>query len=598
VTNGSQIVCTIDDSQIIHTTILVTNYGDPGVGTISFGLFDNSSPEQVVFPAVDLSNGQSHTFGDITPGAYNLVDTQSGTNLAETASCAIGDSAVDPRQGPITVPLGANIQCVYNYGNFAAVSGSVDNGNLPLSGWTVNLFETDVTPAVQISQTTDGAGNFAFGNLGPGQYELCEVLQSGWTESQPASGADCNGSNGYQFTLNFGDIQNFQFNNSTTGSASGEVWNDVSGNGNQDAGDSGLAGVTVGLYDASGANQLQTTTTDASGDYTFGNLTVGDYVIKEVLPAGDTETFPTSGSYAVTVNSDADSSGNDFGNFHDTTPPTTVFTSPDPDSTFDQSGIPISGVTTDQSDVASTTLAYSVYIPGEGDVAGSCDTNYTEIVSLINPAQTTTFNWSYNWVPDFEGSFCIKAHGQDIFGNLEASPFVMNITFKKTVAPTPPNPPAPNPTDSSGNGNSGGNGPIAGSLGVSSGAASGSANSGAVSVSVPVSNGDSVTNGTNGATETGGSAGVTNGGNQIAVNIGNGTTGQSGKVVAENASSKGNVGNETPGIGTPNQTASVIAGSSWLSWKFGLWLLIILIFIWLIIFFFKRRKKPTGKNKK
>ncbi len=54
------------------------------------------------------------------------------------------------------------------------------------------------------------------------------------------------------------------------------VWQDLNGNGIQDAGEPGIAGVTVGLYDASG-NLVATTTTDADGSYYFNdsNVTAG-----------------------------------------------------------------------------------------------------------------------------------------------------------------------------------------------------------------------------------------------------------------------------------------------------------------------------------
>jgi uncharacterized repeat protein (TIGR01451 family) len=63
------------------------------------------------------------------------------------------------------------------------------------------------------------------------------------------------------------------------------VWNDVNNNGIQDDGESGVAGVTVNLLD-SGNNVLATTTTDASGLYTFTNLAPGSYVVEFVKPAG------------------------------------------------------------------------------------------------------------------------------------------------------------------------------------------------------------------------------------------------------------------------------------------------------------------------
>ena len=73
----------------------------------------------------------------------------------------------------------------------------------------------------------------------------------------------------------------FGFTNTSTVSLGNRVWNDVNNNGVLDAGETGLANVTVNLYDAAGTTLLGTTTTDASGYYSFPGLTSGTaYVIE------------------------------------------------------------------------------------------------------------------------------------------------------------------------------------------------------------------------------------------------------------------------------------------------------------------------------
>ena len=56
------------------------------------------------------------------------------------------------------------------------------------------------------------------------------------------------------------------------------VWLDDNGDGDQDAGEPGIAGVEVQLMDDNG-NVIATTTTDADGTYLFENLAPGDYVV-------------------------------------------------------------------------------------------------------------------------------------------------------------------------------------------------------------------------------------------------------------------------------------------------------------------------------
>ncbi len=62
------------------------------------------------------------------------------------------------------------------------------------------------------------------------------------------------------------------------------VWHDLDADGIQDAGEPGIAGVTVDLYYCNGTF-VATTSTDASGCYSF-QAAPGDYYIKFVAPAG------------------------------------------------------------------------------------------------------------------------------------------------------------------------------------------------------------------------------------------------------------------------------------------------------------------------
>ncbi|WP_338760990.1 SdrD B-like domain-containing protein [Massilia sp. METH4] len=84
------------------------------------------------------------------------------------------------------------------------------------------------------------------------------------------------------------------------------VWEDDNGNGIQDAGEAGIAGVGVALRDA-GGNVIETTTTDADGHYRFevGN---GTYVVAITAPKGYVATAKGAGGDTA-VDSDIDASG-------------------------------------------------------------------------------------------------------------------------------------------------------------------------------------------------------------------------------------------------------------------------------------------------
>jgi uncharacterized surface anchored protein len=84
------------------------------------------------------------------------------------------------------------------------------------------------------------------------------------------------------------------------------VWEDSNGNGVQDSGEAGIAGVTLQLKDASG-QVVATTTTDASGAYHF-DVNAGTYSVTVQAPAGYVATQQGQGGNDAT-DSDINASG-------------------------------------------------------------------------------------------------------------------------------------------------------------------------------------------------------------------------------------------------------------------------------------------------
>jgi LPXTG-motif cell wall-anchored protein len=81
------------------------------------------------------------------------------------------------------------------------------------------------------------------------------------------------------------------------GSVGTRVWNDLDGDGVQDAGEPGLPGVVVTLDDGNPATTDPTVTTDANGDYKITDVAQGTYTIKtSSLPAGAQPTFDADGT--------------------------------------------------------------------------------------------------------------------------------------------------------------------------------------------------------------------------------------------------------------------------------------------------------------
>jgi hypothetical protein len=182
------------------------------------------------------------------------------------------------------------------------VSGQVINdikGNGTLTGdpgldnWEVDLYNSAGTRVA--SQMTHFGGNYDFEGLAPGSYTIKEILQSGWTQTVPASPGSIAATvtAGHVASgLNFGDFQNITI--------AGLVYNDLSGDGAQEPGEPGLSGWTVQLVNSAGT-VVASKVTGTGGTYSFANVGPGTYTVREVLQSGWVQTStPTNFTVAAT----------------------------------------------------------------------------------------------------------------------------------------------------------------------------------------------------------------------------------------------------------------------------------------------------------
>ena len=122
-----------------------------------------------------------------------------------------------------------------------------------------------VPSAIVATTTTDASGDYALSITNPGSYTIEEVLQSGYVQTAPASTT-------YSVTTTSGqNVANLDFGDFQTVTVSGEVYNDLNGNGALDGGEPGLAGWTIKLVNNSTA-AITTATTNSSGDYSFSGI--------------------------------------------------------------------------------------------------------------------------------------------------------------------------------------------------------------------------------------------------------------------------------------------------------------------------------------
>ena len=134
---------------------------------------------------------------------------------------------------------------------------------------------------------------------------------SGWTQTQPVN------PDYYSFTTQSGlDETGLNFGNFSAATFTGVVYNDLTGIGTPTPSDPVLRNWTIDLLDSVG-EVVATTTSNASGQYTFTNVGSGTYTIEEIVKPGWFITEPTNppGTYTVSTPAGETLTGLDFGNF-------------------------------------------------------------------------------------------------------------------------------------------------------------------------------------------------------------------------------------------------------------------------------------------
>jgi hypothetical protein len=186
-------------------------------------------------------------------------------------------------------------------------NGLQDAGEPGIPNVKVNLMSMNSSD----STTTDANGYYYFPNIPSGQmggssYAVVFNTPVGFTPSPSNSGANDNLDSDPFYTsssqgmvmvsLASGQIDNsidagFYLANEM--SLGNNIWYDKNNNGVKEAGEPGIAGVAVMLYkDENNDNQadaggyIGTSTTDASGIYTFTGLNPGNYIVLSSIPTG------------------------------------------------------------------------------------------------------------------------------------------------------------------------------------------------------------------------------------------------------------------------------------------------------------------------
>ncbi|MDR0326669.1 MAG: carboxypeptidase regulatory-like domain-containing protein, partial [Planctomycetaceae bacterium] len=198
----------------------------------------------------------------------------------------------------IEMPFGGE-GTAYNFALYknGSISGHVvEDGGDPIPDALVEIFDGDGNKVGET--TTDENGYYEFHDLPPGEYVIIEHRSDkycGGSGSEGTLGGEYNeGENSiHDIIISSGDDGiNYNFVAYRRGEISGYVYLDENENGEFDAGERGLAGVTLALWvwDADLLSYMPTTKTamtDENGYYIFTGLCSGNlYQVREAQPAG------------------------------------------------------------------------------------------------------------------------------------------------------------------------------------------------------------------------------------------------------------------------------------------------------------------------
>ena len=215
--------------------------------------------------------------GTLTLGDQVFVDTNNN-GTKDTAETGLGGVSLQllNGQGQVIRTAVTDSQGNYRFTNLAAgdyqvqiAATNFQAGGI-LVGYTSST-STSTDPDNNSNNNDDGA---AVGTLG----QPNGVIRSGFItltlDQEPTNDGD--NDNDTNLTLDFGVVAPVQ--RVTLG---GTIYTDANNNGVQDTTETGIPGVTVQLLNSSGA-VVTSGTTDSSGNYSFANLTAGDYRVRLV----------------------------------------------------------------------------------------------------------------------------------------------------------------------------------------------------------------------------------------------------------------------------------------------------------------------------
>jgi uncharacterized repeat protein (TIGR01451 family) len=269
----------VGESAAVETTVTKNKDGEPG----HWAFYNLPHGDYYVEEVIPVGSGWVQKHGPSYPGGGSTVHMDRTSN-----------------------------ECGYNFKNklevidneisghkFADVDDDslAETGEPGLAGWTIELYRSGTTDAVD-STVTSGGGHWAFYDVAPGVYSVKEVLKSGWEQNRAPTGT---------FTMDHDTPRTgLDFWNFKPGTVDVYKFNDING----DTLENGLDDGRVQEFTLTGPDGPATASTNADGNLSFTNLKPGDYELSEAAPTDGYEstgrlpvefTLELGGSYSIII---------------------------------------------------------------------------------------------------------------------------------------------------------------------------------------------------------------------------------------------------------------------------------------------------------
>lgn len=308
-----------------------TDDDEPGVAGVTVRVYKEGAPFVAVATTESDQNGD-YLFPQLPSASYVVefdrttlplghqmtLSNVGADDMDSDAEASSGQSAptglLAPGQRQLSIDLGiweptsVAGQLWYDLNNDGIQSAQELLGQANVTAW---LYNSAAPESPLYSATTNSRGQYAFNDLPPGNYVVYfdpATLPAGYQfTAQDVAGisgfydSDVDPDTGR--TGNTGFLFSGQSRRSMDAgvwlptAVSGLAWFDNNGNGFQEPGETGVANITVTIYEEESAEPVATKQTDTTGAYRFENLPPASYYLHfepATLPAGYGITTPNA----------------------------------------------------------------------------------------------------------------------------------------------------------------------------------------------------------------------------------------------------------------------------------------------------------------